>query len=65
MLDISPFLGLGLVSGPLAASSLSERSSHTPTPSPQGLPGLAGVGSLKACELTLGTELRGPWSWQG
>lgn len=33
-----------------------------PHPSPQGLPGLAGPRSLKACELTLGTELWGPQS---
>lgn len=31
-------------------------------PSPHGLPGLAGAGSLQACELTLGMELSGIWS---
>lgn len=47
------------------ASGLSltrEGSTNVPTPSPQGLPGLAGAGSLQACELTLGTELWGIWS---
>lgn len=38
---------------------LPEHSFHAPTPSPQGLPGLAGAWSLRACELTLGTELQG------
>lgn len=33
--------------------------SSVPIPSSQGLPGLAGAGSLQACELTLGTELWG------
>lgn len=47
-----------------AVPSLLEYMS-VPTPSPQGMPGLAGARSLKACELTLGTELRGPRSWQG
>lgn len=47
-----------------AVPSLLEYS-FVPTPSPQGMPGLAGAGSLKACELTLGTELQGPRSWQG
>ena len=47
------------------ASGLShprEGSTNGPTPSPHGLPGLAGAGSLQACELTLGTELSGIWS---
>lgn len=55
-----------VVSGPCLAREglwavpfLPEHSSHAPTPSPQGLPGLAGARSLKACELTLGTELQG------
>lgn len=47
-----------------AIPSLQEHWS-LPSPSPQGMPGLAGAGSLKACELTLGTELWGPQSWQG
>lgn len=42
-----------------AVPFLPEHSFHAPTPSPQGLPGLAGARSLRACELTLGTELQG------
>lgn len=62
-----PFRSLAGQRGPLGCAlpprTLLTRS-HRP---PQGLPELAGAGSLKACELTLGTELQGTseQSWQG
>ena len=43
-------------SGPFPPSGMLHQCSHT---SPQGLVGLAGAGSLQACELTLGSELWG------